>query len=488
MPNLAARLAVSAAAASVVLTGIEAIRLRRPRGLAQPQAPVAAASEMPDAVPRLDLRPQPPFGATPDPKPRPLGTIAMARIHGRVVGPGALDDLNIEVEATARAYQPRIEDDGRFQINLPPGSYAVIARAGDLVAFAEAPGLVEAEDRELVLVLDKGVSITGQVDGCHGPCAGADVAVSGPGARHEESIETDQHGEFSIDRLIPGRVYDLDFRLRGKRHLVMNAITAPRKGLGATLEDAVVLSGGFGVAPGAKCPMRTIELEAATGDLEITRNNPFDRACRFRFDGLADVALVHLTADGEGWHFEVDVPLPEHGDPPFLCLRPPCREPEPDVPADLEVRIDSETDGPVHVRAALPDDERARTLGCQSRAKPCVLENLRAGQDVKVEVHARSCEARSYQIALHAGRNLLTFTCARRRPISGIVRGENADDGAWVRCSADAPVQPTGRTFFLECSDRLETIEYQLVENGPWQTAAVSPEADGGGWVEITAE
>ena len=405
-----------------------------------------------------------------------------------MVGPGALDDLSIEVEATPHVYQPRMEDDGGFEINLPPGSYVVVARAGDLVAFAEAPGLVEAEDRELMLVLDKGVSITGRVDGCHGPCAGADVEVSGPGARHEENVGTDQHGEFSVDGLIPGRVYDLDFRLRGRRHLVMNAIAAPRKGLRATLEDAVVLAGGFGVAPGAKCPMRTALLEAATGELETTRSNRFDRACRFRFDGLADATVVHLTADGEGWHFEVDVPLPAHGDPPFLCLRPPCREPEPDVPADLEVRADRETDGPVHVRAALPDDDRARALSCESRANPCVLENLRAGQGVKVEVHARNCEPRSYQIELHAGRNLLTFPCAYLRQISGVVRGENAADGAWVRCSADAPVQPTGRTFLLECSDRLETIEYQLVEHGPWQTAAVLPEADGGGWVEITAE
>jgi hypothetical protein len=486
MPKLAARLALSAAAASVLLTGFEALRLRRPRALAQPRTAAPTAAETSDAVPRLASRPRPQREGTPAARPRPLGIFAMARIHGRVVGPGSRGDLDIEVEDARRGYEPRMGDDGEFEIHLPPGDYAVMARAGDQVAFAEAAGLGEGEDREIVLMLDKAVAIAGRVDGCDGPCAEVSVDVSGPGVGHDDSTRTDPHGEFSIEGLIPGRVYDVELRLRGKRRLAMKAIAAPRKGLRATLEPGAVLAGGFGVAAGEKCPMRAVVLQGEPPATAMPQR--FDRACRFRFAGLAEATVVHLTADGEGWHFQADIPLPEHGDPPFLCLRPPCREPEPGVPASLEVLVERETQGPVYVRATAPDEDRPKVVGCESRAKPCLLENLRAGQTAKVDVRAAPCEPRSYTVELHPGRNILNFACARLQQISGVVRGPHAADGVWVRCSADAPAQPAGRMFFLQCADGLEAIEYQLVEDGPWLVAFVSSEEDGTGFVEIMAD
>ena len=329
MSKLAVRMALSVAAASVVLTGLEALRLRRPRVLAQPEPEPAPAPREADVVPRLDTRPRaaPPRAASV--RTHPVGTLAMARIHGRVVGSqAAFADLEIDVETSGRSYEPRIEDDGRFEINLPPGSYEVLAGARDEVGYAEAAGLREGEDRELVLMLGEGASISGRVEGCEGPCADEDVEVLGPGDDTDAEEEvTDESGEFRIGGLAPGRTYRLALHLEGKRRLVLDGIRAPSQGLLATLEPVATLTGGFGIAPGEDCPME--EVSVGTPGSEEPEGTAFDEDCRFHFDELPDGAQVHLSASGEGGQFEVDVPIPEHGAPPFLCLRGPCQEPEP---------------------------------------------------------------------------------------------------------------------------------------------------------------
>ena len=71
--------------------------------------------------------------------------------------------------------------------------------------------------------------------------------------------------------------------------------------------------------PGKCWPVKGGEEQLLTAD--------FDHNCRFMVENLPDGDSVHLRAIGTGWHFEVDLPVPAHGDPPFLCLRPTCRAP-----------------------------------------------------------------------------------------------------------------------------------------------------------------
>ena len=114
----------------------------------------------------------------------------------------------------------------------------------------------------------------------------------------------------------------------------MHALSAPRQDLVVTLEPARTLAGGFGLDPGQDCPMMHVTLES-TGKDASTQMANFDGNCRFQFADLPEADSVHLSADGEGWHFERDIALPPHGDPPFVCLHPTCREPPAEAKADL---------------------------------------------------------------------------------------------------------------------------------------------------------
>jgi hypothetical protein len=415
----------------------------------------------------------------------------MARIHGRVVGSAAaLEDLTIEVEDLARTYEPRIDDGGVFEINLPVGSYSIVASSGDQVALAEVKGLAADESREVVLVLAEGVSIAGRVEGCDKACAGVTVYVHVPSTGQQAGVtECDKQGGFAVEGLVPGRNYEITFRAAGKRHLVLRDVAAPRQGLVVILEPAASLSGGFGLVPGQKCPMESVTLGTA-GEGDIMDNARFDRACRFRFQDLPDAESVHVSAEGKGWHFEIDVPVPAHGDPPFLCLHPTCREPEPEIKASLEVAVQGNPGHGVYVRAAIPDDERTEVTGCESSTNPCVVENLRPSQGVRVDVHATACESRSYTLDIHPGTNYLTSPCEGIREIQGVIhggtgRGRPAD--ARVRCSSNHPERPVnGFLFDLRCPERLPTIEYRFGEDGPWRSAPIAPgDADGVSFVEI---
>jgi hypothetical protein len=119
--------------------------------------------------------------------------------------------------------------------------------------------------------------------------------------------------------------YDLTFMAEGRRRdLVMRGVVAPTDRVLAVMEASISLSGSFGLAPGEDCPMATIAIDTPKEPDERTAD--FADDCSFHLENLPSVGSIRLRASGEGWHFDVPVALPEHGDPPFLCLRPPCRE------------------------------------------------------------------------------------------------------------------------------------------------------------------
>jgi hypothetical protein len=330
MPALAAKIAVAVAAAVVVWAGIEALRVRHvapeevPPAVAEPVPPSAA--EVPKlrnvAAKETKLEEPQPQVAT------PWGVAAMARIHGRVLGGGEQGEEEeppkITAEDSLHNYEAEVEDDGRFEINLPIGHYTLVATSGNLVAAADVAGLAEGEDREITLVLGEGVTIEGTVHAPDSSSLNAEIQLH-PASAIETDVDVDRSGQFTAQGLVPGRSYELVATAPGMRKQIVRNIIAPRCGLDVTLEKAPVLRGGFGLAAGQECPMEAARI-VGSGEDEDAEDGAFDDACQFVLHDLPDAPSVHVAAKGRGWHIEADVALPEHGDPPFLCLRRPCRD------------------------------------------------------------------------------------------------------------------------------------------------------------------
>jgi hypothetical protein len=332
MPALAAKIAVAVAAAVVAWAGIEALRVRHvvaadlPPAAAEPAPP--PASEVPKlrnvVAQEMKLeKPQPQVAA-------PWGVAAMARIHGRVLGGGEQGEEEeppkITAEDSLHNYEAEVEDDGRFEINLPIGHYTLVATSGSLVAAADVAGLAEEEDREVTLVLGEGVTIEGTVHAPDSSMLDAEIEMR-PSSTLATDVDVERSGQFTAQGLVPGRSYELVVTAPGMRKQIVRNVIAPRRGLDVMLEKVPVLRGGFGLAAGQECPMEAARIAASGEDEdEDPEDGVFDEACRFALHDLPDAPSVHVTAKGGGWYFEADIALPEHGDPPFLCLRKPCRD------------------------------------------------------------------------------------------------------------------------------------------------------------------
>jgi len=494
MLTLAARLAVSAAGAVVVMTGVEALRLRSPVTIAGPRPPVEADADTPVPAPRLVVA----SAATAEPArpraPRASSLLVMARVHGRVVGKaGGPGEVVLKIGDRARLYEPKVDPDGTFEMNLPPGSYRILATSGSQVAAGDVEDLAEEEDREVTLLLAEGGTIAGRVEGCGRSCTDVAIRAEVPGTRLvASSAQGDERGAFAVESLVAGRSYDLVFEAVGRRRLVMHGISAPREGLVAAFQPAPTLTGGFGLEPGQDCPMERVELEVAGEEGGVLQSG-FDRACRFRVEGLPDAESVHLRASGRGWHFALDVPLPAHGDPPFLCLHPSCRDSAPEPTASLEIVYSGGSPREMAVEAEYPELGGFVGTSCAPSAGRCVLEELRSGTGLTVHVRAAGCEAKQITTTLLPGANAVNFTCEGVRPIRGLFRASlerSAGIRAQVRCSNDRPSRPArGLLFWLQCPERQSTIEYQLAPDGPWRTAALAPGGPGpAGVVEIEVE
>jgi hypothetical protein len=467
MPTLATRLALAAASAAVVMTGVEAWRGRHPEASVLPPTVEEPAPEPPAPPPPVAASPARPAAPRPAARPVPRGPFAMARIHGRVVGDEtAAEEAEIQVEDAERIYAPLTGEDNTFEINLPPGSYLVTAKADNWIALVEVAGLAPNEDREVVLTLAQAVAIRGHVVGCDGPCSDVTVSAMTPAVRVQaaEDATSDHQGEFIISGLAPRHAYDLTFRAAGMRPLTLRGIPGPAAGVVATLEPNASLVGGFGVAPDEECPMEKVSLVGPlAGFDEEEQEVEFDRNCRFRIEDLPAGPSVRLRASGEGWHFDVEVALPEHGDPPFLCLHPPCREPVPEAEASLTVNVVGGSTR-TYVVTSLPDQRSANCAASSS----CTLDGLAVRAGATVTVYPAGCAPRLFTVNLMPGSNFLTSPCEPGRRIRG-----NIADAASVRCSSQSPVVTSSR-FTLLCPMGATTIEYRLADDAPWQTAAVT--------------
>jgi hypothetical protein len=495
---LAFRLAATTATAAILLMGYQALKLHRSRLRRQAAKTVAPLEIQNEAGPRLAATVRTEFDdhvdrqATPT-QVRPTGTASM---HGTILGLETdASELSVSAQAAGRNYAAEIAQDGHFFIHLPPASYTLLAESPTQVATVEVLDLKENEDREVILRLTNAATIAGTVATPPGSKRRVEVRIlraetqANPGA-----TQSNERGEFEAGGLVPGWNYDLRFSSPGLRSVTLQRVRAPAQGIAVSLEPAAKLRGGFGLSAGERCPMETASVDERNGQTfpsDVDGSSvAFDRDCRFEFDDLPEVPRVRVSASGRGWHFEVDVELPAHGDPPFLCFHPPCRDPDQEPRAELELSVRGTTPGAFVVVLSLGEHGTQRQ-GCPESPPGCLLENLPVTAAADVRIFRRDCMAKPARVALNPGKNYLVVDCEPVKEIAGIVRAGPSEDliAPWgaVRCTPESSAHGfQGFSFSLDCPANLAAIEYRNASDKTWRPAPIRSSSDGTrGLVEI---
>jgi hypothetical protein len=346
-------------------------------------------------------------------EPTPSG---IATIHGRVLGPtGPLENSDGNLSVTAveddEEYEATVESDGSFVIQLPAGTYRLDAEFEDGTATLEAVTVAAQEDKEVVLQLAAGVSIRGSLRlpddfDLDEITLSIEMRLTGEEDWSEaEDVEVDGT-DFAITHLETGKHYDLSFTAEGFRPLKLFGILAPVEGLVVVLERPARLRGGFGIARGERCPFGQVIM--SDEEYENVQPAPMDRYCRFQPDSLPAADRVRVTVDEADWHFDVLVDIPTHGDPPFLCLKGPCREPGPDELSSLEVTLAGSPSEAFFV-SVLVDD-----LGFRSRSPAgatATVPELPSGEEALVRVWSGTCQSTQQALILQPGPNRVTMPC-----------------------------------------------------------------------------
>jgi len=175
---------------------------------------------------------------------------------GAPVG-GATLEARAESDPTSAAPLQRANGDaqGRFSLRgLPPGSYALIARA-PLHELTVLPKVQTPSTREgLQVVLVRTSALRGEVRTAQGsPAPKAIVTAAGSGLWPPRSLETDAQGRFELSPL-PAGIYELRAKLGG-------SVSAPAEGV--VLEPAAASFVTLSLVPGADLRGRVVD--AATG-------------------------------------------------------------------------------------------------------------------------------------------------------------------------------------------------------------------------------
>jgi hypothetical protein len=326
-------------------------------------------------------------------------------IHGRVtMGEDELDaDLQVAiiVRDGTNQWTAEVRPGGAYSVTLAAGTYCfeIVSTAftGQSCDIRVGPG----EDEELDLVLDTGPAISGRAH----VFDGADVAATieaVPVSKKEPAASDAARapGRFEVDGLIAGTHYQVRASAPGYRTQVLPDVVAPAKNLDITLTRAPVLRGGFGVPRGEDCPLESVRLYEVDGD--ETTELDVDRFCRFESHPLDEETRVRLVARGSEGDFDLWVDIPSVGDPSFVCLRGPCRSPEPDDFSSLEVDIpDAKGD---HWAAVFVDGKRNGIRG--SRA--IRFDDLPSREEAVLVVHTRECSTQRH-LTLQPGANRLTL-------------------------------------------------------------------------------
>ncbi len=326
-------------------------------------------------------------------------------IHGRVtMGDDELDaelQVAIVVRDGTNQWTAEVRPGGAYSVTLAAGTYCfeVVSAAftGQSCDIRVGPG----EDEEMDLVLDTGPAIAGKVHVFDGADVAATIEAVPVSQDDAVSHPARASGTFKVDGLVAGTHYQVRVSAPGYRTQVLPDVVAPAKNLDITLTRAPVLRGGFGVARGEPCPLDSVRLHEIDGD--ETTELAVDRFCRFESHPLGEETRVRLVAHGSEGDFDLWVDIPSVGDPSFVCLRGPCRSPEPDDFSSLEVEIpDSKGD---HWAAIFVDGKRNGKRGSRSMR----FDDLPSREEAVLVVHTRECSTQRH-LTLQPGINRLTLS------------------------------------------------------------------------------
>jgi hypothetical protein len=365
----------------VLVAGFAKVARRERGALAGRPAPAPAeeiddtslapeASGVPRArPPRLPRRPPRRLPTVEKSAAEPAGVTAL---HGRVRLAGVRSDripkeggddgmvalANIQIVATdgIRNLRARASRDGRFAFHLPPGVYTLSASTGPWAAIRTDVAARSGVDREIDLELAMGAMISGRLRTTAESVIWLSARAAGAPLTAPALVEVSlvDEAEFTLRGLVPERRYDLIFEGEGIRTIRLPDVMAPTAGLNVTVEALPILRGAIGVAPGETCPIEEVVLRAAPGAPATERTSGLpaggesddgqapDGACAFELPVPDGVTHVTVVATGNGWHLEAPLDIPVSGDPPPVCLNPPCANPE-DMVADVVVDLKGPT-------------------------------------------------------------------------------------------------------------------------------------------------
>jgi hypothetical protein len=420
----------------------------------------------------------------------------LAHVRGRVVGPtGQLDAKsakNLEVDASdgKNSYDALVSPDGTFELHLPARHYTLDAAGGGLVGEAELEAEPDAH-QAVTITLTPPVSIEGTLHLPAGASAGdVQVRVFRAGTKlAANSTGGADEGRFFALGLVSGVAYDLTIEAEGLRPARLRAVTAPASGLVATLAPGPVLRGAIGFGPDGTCPLEELTLDydgkgipsddQPEDDLSTDLHVDVDRNCTFAFEHLPDVPEVTLSGSNQGWHVEERVAIPPEGDPPPVCLNPPCRDLPPVGPTKLRVRL---LDAPAETTFQATIELDNGGMICRSaHDQTCTLSVSTHAKEVELAVSSTECATARQSIQLHPGDNEAAIPCRRTRLVQGTVR---ASDGAlarnaMIRCGDDGGwTIPTSYVFHLRCPADQTEIIYQSGRHGQTHRAPLAPGPD----------
>src|SRR5262245_20646087 len=323
----------------------------------------------------------------------------IAHVRGRVLFPSGSelaspDEVGVVAESGTRTFDAEVLEDGRFQLHLPPGRYTFIASAGELVGTAPDILLGGGAEREVDIHLAVGAAIRGTVRLPEGGVrasssapTGVAVSVTVAGGEEDTGVASVEGDTFEVKGLLPGRRYDLYFQGPSVRTLTMSGVAAPADGLFVELQRRATIRGAIGFERGKVCPIDGAKLIIAgeeSSDEDASADVGYD--CAFTLSVPDEAAVVTVVATGRGWFLEQSVAIPANGDPPPICLNPPCRTDLDEGRARLRIALDGPKGSSIdtYVHAIGSRAPVTATHSCHGSEGACDIEGLWPGETFRV--------------------------------------------------------------------------------------------------------
>jgi hypothetical protein len=107
-----------------------------------------------------------------------------------------------------------------------------------------------------------------------------------------------------------------------------------------------------------------------------------------------------------------------------------------------------------------------------------VFEALAPNHTYQVRADVEGCQGATQDVAVVAGDNSVRFACRRERKVQGLLRSSGAPPEITVRCTGDRKTIRQGRLFAITCAADDTALQYRVLPDGVWQSAAIPTAED----------